>query len=83
MIDNSNQMVIAINHQNGVYLKLVHDPLNFRNLRFRRDDFRLSCHNVIHSMIEEVCLPPLHSPSDIAIRYESDHLVIAQRDAQA
>lgn len=83
MVHHSKQMFLLVNDEYAVYFVSVHDTLNLRNACCRENHFRLTGHDVAHGMVEELCLPMFHGPSDVSIGYQSDDTSLFQRDAQS
>ena len=76
MINDAFQMIILIYYEYCMYLVLMHNALNFRNLGLRCHHLRSGGHDVAHRLVEEFCLPFLHGTADIAISNQSDDTVV-------
>lgn len=67
MVYNAQKVALTINYQDGVYLVLLHNLLDFCYLGLGTDGFRATRHDVTNGMVEEVGLPSLYGAADIAI----------------
>ena len=76
MIDDSHKMVFLIYYEYSMNLVLVHDALYLGDFGVWIYHLRSNCHDVAHSLVEEFCLPFLHSTTDVTIGNQSDDLLV-------
>ena len=66
-----------------MYLVLVHLALHVGDLRLGSYRLRSSRHDVADGMVEELCLPALHSTTNVAVGDQSNDLAVLQSHTQS
>ena len=83
MVNDTQQVLLVIGNQDGMYFIFVHDSLNFRNLGLWLYGLWRAGHDVTHGTVEELCLPFLHGPSNVAVSNQSHDFSLYFRYTQS
>src|SRR5574344_639645 len=76
MVNYAKQVVVLVGHEHRVYLVSAHDLLHIGYLRVGTHRLGACGHDVGNGLVEELCLPFLHCPADVAVGDESCYLSV-------
>ena len=83
MVHYAEEVTVGINYEQGVNLVSLLYALYVGDFRVRADGLRVASHDVAHGVVEELGLPALRGPSDVAIGNEAHDAPIFYGDSQS